>query len=292
MTEKKADIGGKKIMSLAPEAWVKWITNNPQVKFREILSSDFQWIARANDILMKVYHQEIGEFLLLNELQLRYNNKMPKRLRAYSGLAEEKYDLPVYPVLINILPNSNVEVIPTKYESEIMGIKAYQEYQVINLWEVDVNLVFEQKLSSLLPFVPILKGGDDETIIRRALRELQTDEKLDQLEPLLSFFASFVLEMPVVQQIMRWDMTVLRESPLYQEMIKEAETNGFQLGKAEGESNLIIRQIRRRLGEIEPHLELTIRQLSMAKLEELGDCLLDFSTMADLIPWLENNTDA
>lgn len=44
---------------------------------------------------------------------------------------------------------------------------------MINLWEVDVNLVFENNLSTLLPFVPILKGGADENVVRQAVIELR-----------------------------------------------------------------------------------------------------------------------
>ena len=36
-----------------------------------------------------------------------------------------------------------------------------------------------------------------------------------------TFFATFVLESKLVQQIMRWDMAVLRESPCYQEIVNE-----------------------------------------------------------------------
>ncbi|MFM6135696.1 MAG: hypothetical protein ACKO2Z_11945, partial [Sphaerospermopsis kisseleviana] len=57
-------------------------------------------------------------------------------------------------------------------------------------------------------------------------RELRRDEQLQDLEPLLSFFASFVLDIPLVQQIMRWDMTVLRESPWYEEILKEGLQQG------------------------------------------------------------------
>jgi hypothetical protein len=44
---------------------------------------------------------------------------------------------------------------------------------VINLWEVEANLVFEQNIASLLPFVPILKGGGSETTVTNALVELR-----------------------------------------------------------------------------------------------------------------------
>lgn len=74
---------------------------------------------------------------------------------------------------------------------------------MINLWEVDVEIAFQQPRSSLLPFVPILKGGGEESTIQRALRILRTDENLSELESLMAFFVSFVLESQIVQQIMR-----------------------------------------------------------------------------------------
>jgi predicted transposase YdaD len=56
-----------------------------------------------------------------------------------------------------------------------MGMIAHQDYRVINLWEVEANLVFEQQLSALLPFVPILKNGANETTVRQALQLLRAD---------------------------------------------------------------------------------------------------------------------
>ncbi len=72
---------------------------------------------------------------------------------------------------------------------------------MINLWEVDVRIVMEQPLPSLLPFVPVLQGGGDESVIRQALRLLQANEELSQLETVLAFFATFVLDSRLVQDI-------------------------------------------------------------------------------------------
>ncbi len=156
---------------------------------------------------------------------------------SYIGLARERYNLPIYPVLINILPHVKKPNIPDFYEQEFMGMKSYQDYRVINLWE--------------------------------------------DLEPLLSFFAAFVLEMPIVQQIMRWDMIVLRESPWYQEILKEGEKRGEQ----RGETNLVIRQLSKRFGNLDQELAAQIRQLSSPQLETLGESIFDFSAMADLENW-------
>lgn len=187
---KAADISTKRLISLAPENWVKWVTKIPDIVSGEILNSEFQWISRESDVLVRASSPQYGEFILLNELQLRYKSEMPKRMRAYAALAEEKYNLPTYPVLINILKASDVE-IPTSYESEFAGLQARQDYHVINLWEVDVEIAFTQPVLSLLPFVPILKGGAEESTVQRALQILRADEQLSQLETVMAFFATF-----------------------------------------------------------------------------------------------------
>ncbi|MFN6561956.1 MAG: Rpn family recombination-promoting nuclease/putative transposase [Nostoc sp. ChiSLP01] len=239
---KSADVSTKKLISLAPENWVKWVTQMPDIIVEEILNSEFQWISRESDVLIRVENQQYGKFLVLNELQLRPSSEMPRRMRAYTALAEEKYKLPTYPVLINILKIGDGE-IPTTFTSNIAGLQARQDYRVINLWEVDVNIVFQQPLPSLLPFVPILKGGENESTIREALRILRADEQLNQLETVLAFFATFVLESALVQEIMRWDMAVLRESPWYQEIEQRGVERGLRIGEERGRRDEILSNI-------------------------------------------------
>jgi predicted transposase YdaD len=291
---KVADIGGKRLISLAPDAWVQWVTQSSSVMAREILNSEFQWVSRQNDVLMKAFSPEVGEFLVLNELQLRYNKKVPRRIRAYAGLAEEKYELPTYPVLINILPPASTVTVQDRFETDFLGLKVRQDYRVINLWQVDASIVFDQSISTLLPFVPVLKGGGEPEVVQRAVQLLRLDESLSELEPLLGFFASFVLDTELVSQILRWDMAVLRESPWYQEIQKECEQKGFQQGEQTGvlkgrleeAQALILRLLTRRIGDITPDLRSQIQSLSLFQLESLGEALLEFSQPDDLVNWL------
>jgi predicted transposase YdaD len=282
---KPADIGGKRLISLAPDAWVQWITQSPDVSAREILNSEFQWVSRQNDVLMKAFSPQHGEFLILNELQLRYTTKMPRRMRAYVGLAEEKFELPTYPVLVNILPPASTVTVSDRFESDFMGLQARQDYQVINLWQVDASIVFDQSISTLLPFVPVLQGGGDPEVVQRALQLLRLDESLSELEPLLGFFASFVLDTELVSQILRWDMAVLRESPWYQEIRQEGEQTGVLKGKL----SLVLRLLTRRIGGVAPDVRSQIQSLSLTQIEALGEALLDFSSPLDLENWLQAN---
>ncbi len=200
---------------------------------KEIISSEFQWVSREGDVLVKAYSDDLGEFLILNELQLRYTKKVPRRMRAYAALAEEKYELPVYPVLINILEASS-ETITSSFQSNFAGLRAIQEYRVINLWEVDVDIVFQRNLSTLLPLVPILKGGGKEKVIKRALRELRVQKQPGELESILGFFATYVLDTSLVREILRFDMAILEQSPLYREIVSKSKQEGIAIGEQRG----------------------------------------------------------
>ncbi|MGI0491158.1 Rpn family recombination-promoting nuclease/putative transposase [Alkalinema pantanalense CENA528] len=173
-----------------------------------------------------------------------------------------------------------------------MGLEVRQDYRVINLWEVDAAIVFEQSLNALLPFVPVLKNGGQTPVVQRALNQLRGDGQLVELESLLAFFASFVLGSEVVQQIMRWDMAVLQESPWYQEILREGERLGEQRGKQEGlqrERSLILKQLTRRVGVLSPEAIAQVEGLSIDQLEALGEALLDFTQVEELTAWLERN---
>jgi predicted transposase YdaD len=284
---KVADIGGKRLISLAPDAWAQWVTQQLDVVALEIMGSDFQWVSRENDVLIKAYSPQLGEFLILTELQLRYNTKLPLRIRAYAALAQEKYGLPVYPVLINILPPPSTTMVSDRFSESFLGLEARQDFRVINLWEVEAQTVFDLELTALLPFVPILKDGAEQATVQQALDQLRQDEELVELESLLGFFASFVLETDVVRQIMRWDMAVLKESPWYQEILLQGEKLGEQRGRQEGERSLILRLLNRKFGALPESLRLRVEALNLEQLETLSEALLDFSTVHDLLDWLD-----
>jgi hypothetical protein len=54
-----------------------------------------------------------------------------------------------------------------------------------------------------------------------------------------------------------------------------------------GEIAVILRQLTRRLGQIEPMVVEKVRSLPVERLEVLGEALLDFSGMTDLMNWLQ-----
>jgi predicted transposase/invertase (TIGR01784 family) len=83
---------------------------------------------------------------------------------------------------------------------------------------------------------------------------------------------------------------IMRLEPLYQRNREQAKEEGRQEGRQEGEKNLILRLLHRRIGEIDSLLIERITGLSIELLENLGEALLDFSSVADLEAWLTQHS--
>ena len=81
-------------------------------------------------------------------------------------------------------------------------------------------------------------------------------------------------------------MTVLRESPWYQEILKE----GLQRGLQQESLTLVSKLIERRFGtDISFDLNQKIQQLSVVQLEDLATELLDITELSQLEIWLAQN---
>lgn len=83
---------------------------------------------------------------------------------------------------------------------------------------------------------------------------------------------------------------IMRLEPLYQRDREQAKEEGRQEGRQEGKEDLILRLLNRRIGEIDASLIGQIKSLSIEQLENLGEALLDFSSVADLETWLNQQS--
>ncbi|MEH1949547.1 MAG: DUF4351 domain-containing protein [Nostoc sp.] len=72
----------------------------------------------------------------------------------------------------------------------------------------------------------------------------------------------------------------MKESVIYQDIVQK---EAFKL---------ISRMLKRRFGDIDASLFEQVRNLSAEQLENLGEALLDFSEVADLVAWLEQQEQA
>jgi predicted transposase/invertase (TIGR01784 family) len=81
----------------------------------------------------------------------------------------------------------------------------------------------------------------------------------------------------------------LQQTRVYQDAKAEGKAEGVNEGRqAEGQS-LILRLLSRRFGTVSSEVNAAVIALPLAKLEDLGEALLDFKEINDLMNWLETN---
>jgi predicted transposase/invertase (TIGR01784 family) len=77
------------------------------------------------------------------------------------------------------------------------------------------------------------------------------------------------------------------------EVIGEArgEVRGLERGRSEGEQVLVLKQLTRKLGTINPEIKVRVNSLNIDRIESLGEDLLDFTQISDLVDWLDTNQE-
>lgn len=64
---------------------------------------------------------------------------------------------------------------------------------------------------------------------------------------------------------------------------------GIEQGRREGEVSIVMRQLKRKVGELNPEIEAQARELPESQLEALSEALLDFTSVNDLVHWFDRH---
>jgi flagellar biosynthesis/type III secretory pathway protein FliH len=113
-------------------------------------------------------------------------------------------------------------------------------------------------------------------------------------------FIDIYLKLNPVEQA-KFEEELAKIEPVQQEEVMEIVTSwmetgiqkGLQQGRQEGRreeaATMVLRLLNRRCGLLTTELQQQIQNLSVEQLEELGEELLDFTSIQNLIAWLQNH---
>ena len=122
------------------------------------------------------------------------------------------------------------------------------------------------------------------------------------LELVSNLFTMLQLNKEKRQQLTKDDQElIMKLSPIYTARLDEARQEGIQQGVQQGIQQgvqqgvqqeatlLVIRLLKRKVGELSPSLEAKIMGLPLSTLEDLSEALVDFNSNDDLNNWLNEN---
>ncbi|MDJ0618018.1 MAG: DUF4351 domain-containing protein [Calothrix sp. MO_192.B10] len=232
-------------------------------------------------------------FIVHTEHQSYSQTGFNRRMFTYFARLHEKYALPIYPIVIYSHDNPKTPE-PSSYRLELAK-KIILEF---NYDTIQLNqLHWQDFVNQHNPVASALMAKMQMNIIERPQVKLASLQLLTTLGlnpaqvQLISGFIDTYLQLNSQEEVV-FQEQIATIKPKEQEKVMEIVTSwmrkGLEQGEKQGELKLLMRQINRRLGEITPQLKGRIENLSTPELENLGEALLDFSSVADLEAWFEN----
>lgn len=218
------------------------------------------------------------------EAQTVYDNSMPERMSEYGARLWMKYRLPVRSYVLLLTKRNLLQRPPMRGKVIAGDLEIRLRYRLVKLWEVSARRVLAMKRESLLPFVPLMRGGEDELETGAfRLGEVQNYQKQRDLS--LHFLVLGGLRYnreDILDLIGRKSMIPidqLRESSFYQYIVEEGLKEGREEGKIEGMAKALSRLIAKRFPELDVTEEIEkIRDASL--LEQLIVEVIDMTDAA------------
>ncbi len=222
--------------------------------------------------------------ILHTEFQTAPDKNIPFRMADYYLRLQRKFPgRDIYQVVIYLKSTDSNLVRQTRYQTPVMN----HQFRVIRLWEEPVEVFLSTP--GLLPYAVLSRATDKEEVLSQvvAALELVTDAReQSNLTAATSILAGLELNEEAIRRLMR--SPIMRESTMYQSILREGRAEGEAIGLERGlqqERRLILKMLARKLGSLNPELEARVNNLSIDRLESLGEDLLDFTGTEDLEAW-------
>ena len=237
---------------------------------------------RLDGLFLPLQDSPTSPFYLV-EVQFQPREELYYRLFSELFLYLKQYQ-PLSPwQVVVIYPNRQVERIPFHQFEEMLSLWRVQRIYLDELEETEptslgigvLKLVIQNESQAV---------NSAKILIERISTEIAEPQTQRNIINLIESIIIYKLPLKNREEIeAMFELQDLKKTRFYQEALGEGKAEGRQ----EGEANLVIRQLNRRLEEIPQNLREKILAMSVEQLENLGESLLDFESLSDLVNWLD-----
>lgn len=283
----------------------------PQIDWKqpyEFLDKELQQVVRDADLgrrwadkLAKVWLNDGTEtwILIHIEVQSQYQADFAQRMYLYNYRLSDRYNRSV--ASLAILADDRPSWKPTSYKKDTLGTQIHFTFSSAKLLDFDQN--WTDLEANLNPFSTVvmahLKARETKrNVYTRKEWKLRLTRRLYELgysrNDILELyrFIDWLIELPAPIEAMFQQELALFEGDGTMRYVSTIERQGIEKGIEKGKQelgqSLILRQLKRRVGDLPESIIEQLHQLLIDDLEALGEALLDFEQMDDLKQWLRN----
>ncbi|MBE9258824.1 DUF4351 domain-containing protein [Dolichospermum sp. LEGE 00246] len=282
-------------------------TNSVSLLDKEIFTDVTAGDKYETDLIAKVrFLGEPSYFLVHIEAESGAKSKFNQRMFRYFSRLHEKFDLPIYPIVI--FSYSSPKTLATNnYQINFPDLEVLKfNYQVIQLNQLNWRdfLTRQNPVASALMSKMNIAPADRPKVKAECLRLLVTLKLNPAKMQLISGFIDTYLRLNKIEEE-KFAAEIGSLIPAEKEEVMQIVTSWMEQGIEQGiqqvlqgrqeaitkEKDLIVRQIKRKVGNIDIELETRIKSLNLEVIEVLAEAIFDFATVEDLRNWLDNLHD-
>ena len=257
------------------------------------------------DLIVQVRFADKDAYFLVHiENQSSSETGFDRRMFRYFARLYEKFNLPVYPIVIFSYDKPKKAAI-AYHQVKFPDFEVLKfNYRVVQLNRLNWRDFLEQKnpvASALMAKMKILPKDRPRVKVEclRLLATLRLDPARMQL---ISGFVDSYLKLSEAENRLFVEQ-IAKIKPEEKEEVMQIVTSwmeegieiglergleqGLEQGEKKGRVQLLLLQLKRRFDQLQPEIEKQISQLTLIQLDRLGLEMLDFESLENLIAWLE-----
>ncbi len=226
------------------------------------------------------------------EAQSEARKGFEKRMFNYFSRLHEKYAFPIYPIVIFSYDIPKKQAV-SSYEIAFPDFNVLKfNYRVVQLNRLNWRDFLNQRnpVASALMAKMKIAPSERAKVKAECLRLLVTLKLNPAKMQLISGFVDTYLRLQAEEE-QEFQQEIAKFNPQQKEESMQIVTSWMEKGIEQGmerEKELIIRQIKRKFGNIEEELQAQIKALNIDVIETLGEDLFDLNSIDDLKQWLNN----
>jgi predicted transposase/invertase (TIGR01784 family) len=176
-----------------------------------------------------------------------------------------------------IYPTRSMEQSRTDTVRDLLASGRIRRVYLDELGEIE-----QLPMNTGLMVLTILEGDEAKAQARRAIERSGGDRDIIELVSTIIVYKFSNLSRDEVNAMLGIELEQTR-------VYREAKAEGESIGEAKEALNLILRLLNRRVGSVSIALQEQVKTLSLERLEDLGEALLDFTSLVDLESWLSQS---
>ncbi len=242
------------------------------------------------DLLVQAQFQGQSSYFLIHiENQAKSQTHFNKRMFRYFARLHEKYDLPIYPIVIFSYDQPQ-KAADSIYQLEFPDFRVLKfNYRVVQLNRLNWRDFLNQRnpvASALMAKMQI--ATEDRPKVKAECLRLLVTLRLDpaKMQLISGFIDSYLNLNESEEQVFQSELGTIESEE--RKFVMQIVTSWMRIGIQQGQASMVMRLLKHKFGEINSDIEAQIQKLSSPQLEDLSEALLDFEKVEDLTTWLSN----